>query len=191
MAEAHEVDAELLDRGARSPPRAARRRVSSTRRFTTTTGVVRWMSSRSSAIRHPRRDEHERVALAARLRRDLGLDADRLGAVGDEHAVAVARGRDREPLEHALEHRVLEVGHQQGDRLAAAAHEASGGFAGRVVERRDGAVDLRDDRGVDGGDAVEDARDRRLRHAGVLRDLRHRDGTRRDLGQRDLLVLRY
>ena len=124
---------------------------------------------------HARRDEHERVAPGAGLDRDLLLVGHAFGRVGHEHAVAVEGGLATQPLQHPLEHRVLEVGDDEGDGVAAPAHEVACHLARRVVQLLDGFAHLGRDRRVDRLVAVQHPGHGRLRDARVLGDLRDRD----------------
>ena len=125
--------------------------------------------------RHARRDEDERIAPGAGLGGDLLLVVDAFGRVGHEHAVAVEGGLPTQPLQHPLEHRVLEVGDDECDGVAAAAHEVACHLARRVVQLLDRVANLGGDRRVDRLVAVQHPGHGRLGDAGVLGDLGDRD----------------
>ncbi|MDF2576296.1 MAG: hypothetical protein K0S05_3208, partial [Agromyces sp.] len=100
-----------------------------------------------------------------RLERGRLLLVHALGRIGDEHAVAVGGGGETESLQDALEERVAEIGHDHGDGVVAAVHEAARGGARRIAERRDRGLHATHDLGVDGLLAVQHAGHRRLRDA--------------------------
>ena len=122
-------------------------------------------------LRHPGGAEHEPVAAAPGLDGQDALVLHRLGGVGDQDVVAVARGGAAEAPQHAVEGGVLQVGHDHRDGAGPAEHQAAGERAGGVVELPRRRAHPLGQRLVDRGVAVEHPRDRGQRDARPRRDV--------------------
>jgi hypothetical protein len=117
-------------------------------------GLGRGQHAAQVAGRHAGGAEDERVRAAARLDRQVRLRLGILDAVADEQPVPGGRGRAVRPAEHLLEHRVRQVGHQQGDRVGPSEREAACGAAGHVVQLGRGVTDALEGLGLDRGVGV-------------------------------------
>jgi len=122
-------------------------------------------------LRHARRAQHECIAPAPRFLGEDRLLLDVLRGVGDEYPVPVLPRGAAQAAQGSLEHRVLQVGHDEGDGVRAPEGQAAGQAAGLVTQGLGHLHHLRRERGVDGVQAVHHAGDGRLRHARLASDV--------------------
>src|SRR5690606_27732010 len=105
------------------------------------------------------------------IERDRAFAPRFLERVGDEHTVTVRGRRPVHPSQHLVIHRVRQIGNDHADRLARPQRERTRRLTGAVRDLvAEGAHALRDVF-VDGREAVDHARDRRVGDAGELRDV--------------------
>ena len=91
--------------------------------------------------------------------------------VRENHLVALLVGGGFDPLDELREERIGDVGDHQADQVAAAGGQAAGVRARIVVVAADGLEHALAVLGRDVAEVVDDARDRRGRHAGLARDV--------------------
>ena len=119
-------------------------------------------------------DRNEDRAVAAEhadAREDALLVLGLFVAVEDDERVAPGRHGGLRGVDHAGVERVGEVGHREGDELAAAALQAPRDLRGRVAEIAHGAQHAASQIGTDIGGIVDHRRDGRGRYASRLRDI--------------------